>query len=71
MKMPFEAMPAEERGTRKPIWVKPAMMVEVDFHGWTDGDRVRHASFHGVREDKSAKEVVRERAIAATSGTQT
>ena len=65
--VPFESVPAEERGARKPIWVKPAMVVEVDFRGWTHGDRVRQASFQGVREDKSAKEVVRERAIAATS----
>ncbi|MGA9455901.1 MAG: DNA ligase D [Pseudolabrys sp.] len=65
--VPFEAVPAEERGARKPIWVKPAMVVEVDFRGWTHGDRVRQASFQGVREDKSAKEVVRERTIAATS----
>ena len=65
--VPFEAVPAEERGARKPIWVKPATVVEVDFRGWTHGDRVRQASFQGVREDKSAKEVVRERAIAATS----
>ena len=65
--VPFEAVPAEECGARKPIWVKPAMVVEVDFRGWTHGDRVRQASFQGVREDKSAKEVVRERAIAATS----
>jgi bifunctional non-homologous end joining protein LigD len=65
--VPFEAVPAEERGARKPIWVKPAMVVEVDFRGWTHGDRVRQASFQGIREDKSAKEVVRERALAATS----
>lgn len=64
---PFEAVPAEERGARKPIWVKPTMVVEVDFHGWTHGDRVRQASFQGVRQDKLAKEVLRERAIAATS----
>jgi bifunctional non-homologous end joining protein LigD len=65
--VPFEAVPAEERGARKPIWVKPAVVVEVDFRGWTHGNRVRQASFQGIREDKSAKEVVRERAIAATS----
>jgi bifunctional non-homologous end joining protein LigD len=38
-------------------------VVEVDFRGWTHGDRVRQASFQGVREDKSAKNVVREKAI--------
>ena len=68
-KTPFEAVPAEERGVRKPIWVRPTMVVEVDFHGWTHGDRVRQASFQGVREDKSAKDVVRERAIAAANRT--
>src|SRR6185312_5313874 len=68
--VPFGAIPAEERGVRKPIWVKPALVVEVDFHGWTHGNRVRQASFQGVREDKSAKDVVRERAIAAAKRAQ-
>ena len=67
-KTPFDTMPKEERGVRKPIWVEPKMVVEVDFRGWTHGDRVRQASFQGVREDKTAKEVVREvKAIAATN----
>ncbi len=57
---PFEAVPAEERGVRKPVWVTPKLVAEVDFHGWTHGDRVRQASFQGLREDKSAKDVVRE-----------
>ena len=57
---PFETVPAEERGVRKPVWVTPKLVAEVDFHGWTHGDRVRQASFQGLREDKSAKEVVRE-----------
>ncbi len=57
---PFKAIPAEERGARKPIWVTPEMVVEVNFHGWTHGDRIRQASFQGVREDKTAKDVVRE-----------
>ena len=68
-KTPFEAIPAEEQGARKPVWVQPKMVVEVDFRGWTHGDRVRQASFQGVREDKAAKDVVREQAIAATSRT--
>jgi bifunctional non-homologous end joining protein LigD len=54
-------VPAEERGRRGPVWVEPTMVVEVDFHGWTHGDRVRQGSFQGVREDKPAKQVVRER----------
>lgn len=66
-KAPFETIPAEERGARKPIWVEPSMVVEVDFHGWTHGERVRQASFQGVREDKAAKDVVREKTIAVAS----
>src|SRR5262249_51964413 len=62
-KAPLEIIPAEERGVRKPIWVEPKTVVEVDFHGWTHGDRVRQASFQGVREDKSAKDVVREKTV--------
>jgi len=62
---PIIPVPAEERGARGPIWVQPKMVVEVDFHGWTHGDRVRQASFQGVREDKPAKDVVRETKAAA------
>jgi bifunctional non-homologous end joining protein LigD len=56
----FDAVPAEERGARGPVWVEPKLVAEVDFHGWTHGDRVRHASFQGLREDKVAEEVVHE-----------
>ena len=68
-KTPFEAIPVEEQGARKPVWVQPKMVVEVDFRGWTHGDRVRQASFQGIREDKAAKDVTREKAIAAASRT--
>lgn len=57
---PLDPLPKEERGRRGPIWVEPTMVVEVDFHGWTHGDRVRQASFQGVRTDKAAKNVIRE-----------
>jgi bifunctional non-homologous end joining protein LigD len=65
---PFGAVPAEERGVRKPVWLEPKLVAEIDFHGWTHGDRVRHSSFQGLREDKSAKEVVHEvKAVAAAN----
>ena len=60
-KPPFdEPLPPDERGVNKPVWVEPKLVAEVNFHGWTHGDRVRQASFQGLREDKAAKDVVRE-----------
>jgi bifunctional non-homologous end joining protein LigD len=57
----LDPVPKEERGARGPVWVEPKLVAEVDFHGWTHGDRIRQASFQGLREDKRAEEVVHER----------
>jgi bifunctional non-homologous end joining protein LigD len=59
-KPPFPEKPEEETRARNPKWVTPKLVAEVDLRGWTHGERVRQASFQGLREDKSAKEVVRE-----------
>jgi bifunctional non-homologous end joining protein LigD len=64
-KSALEPVPKEERGVRGPVWVEPKLVAEVDFHGWTHGDRVRQASFQGLREDKPAKQVVREVKVLA------
>lgn len=73
---PFAAVPAQERGARTPVWVDPDIVAEVDFHGWTHGDRIRHGSFQGLRGDKAPTEIVREdttpeKALAATNKTAT
>ena len=65
---PFGPVPEEER-TRAVHWVKPQMVVEVDFRGWTGSGYVRQASFKGIREDKPAKQVTREVEMA-TDGNQ-
>jgi bifunctional non-homologous end joining protein LigD len=46
----------------KPHWVKPQLVAEVSFGEWTRSGRIRHAVFHGLRSDKPAKAIVRERA---------
>jgi len=38
-------------------WVRPALVVEVAYGGWTEEGLLRHASFQGVREDKPVAEV--------------
>jgi bifunctional non-homologous end joining protein LigD len=56
---PLDRIPEEER-RRNVRWVEPRVVVEVDFRGWTGGTLVRQGSLKGVREDKPAKQVVRE-----------
>ena len=43
-------------------WVKPQLVAEIAFTEWSDDGALRHPSFQGLREDKKASEVVRERA---------
>ena len=42
-------------------WVKPRLVAEIAFTEWTDTGTLRHPSFLGLREDKKAKQVTRER----------
>ncbi|HYE56638.1 MAG TPA: DNA ligase D [Chitinophagaceae bacterium] len=41
-------------------WVKPEIVVEISYRELTKDGSIRHPSFKGLREDKNAKEVVRE-----------
>jgi bifunctional non-homologous end joining protein LigD len=43
-------------------WVRPKIVVQVAFIEWTVNGKLRHSRLLGVRTDKSAREVVRERA---------
>lgn len=42
-------------------WVRPELLAEVSFGEWTQSGRIRHPVFHGLRSDKSARDIVRER----------
>jgi bifunctional non-homologous end joining protein LigD len=56
---PPVVVPQDER-RKDVIWVKPQTVVEVEFRGITHDGLLRQASYKGLREDKSAREVARE-----------
>jgi bifunctional non-homologous end joining protein LigD len=31
------------------VWVEPTLVAEIEYRGWTDDVRLRHASFKGLR----------------------
>jgi bifunctional non-homologous end joining protein LigD len=57
---PFKIEPA----TNTPVtWVKPHLICEVAFAGWTEDGIMRQPVFLRLREDKVAREVVREKPV--------
>lgn len=62
---PFADLP---KGISRGVhWVKPELVAQISFATWTRDNLVRQASFKGLREDKPAKEVVREKAESPES----
>ncbi len=67
---PFANLPEKRQGRygqgvtpremKRCHWVKPQLVAQVKFMEWTRDDKLRHPVFLGLREDKSASEVVRE-----------
>ncbi len=56
-KCPFRVMPE----TTAPVtWVKPQLVCEVAFQGWTDDGIMRQPAFLRLREEKDAHDVVKE-----------
>ena len=42
------------------LWLRPELVVQVDFVDWTEANHLRHAKFVALRDDKDPREVVKE-----------
>lgn len=54
-----EAMTTEKM--EECVWVRPELVAQIDFLEWTDADHLRHSKFVGLREDKDASQVAKEK----------
>jgi bifunctional non-homologous end joining protein LigD len=70
-KCPFANLPETHKGRwgegltaadmDKCVWVRPEIVARIEFLEWTESDHLRHSKFAGLREDKDARTVIKER----------
>ena len=77
--MPFANLPEPGKGPwregltaadmEKCRWLRPEL-AQIEFAEWTPANHLRHARFVGLRDDKNAREVVRETPIGIQLATR-
>jgi bifunctional non-homologous end joining protein LigD len=66
---PFQIVPKMPKVRRDDVvWVRPALVCEVEFAEWTHDGHLRAPSFQGLRDDKLAEDVRRELPAEAAAG---
>jgi bifunctional non-homologous end joining protein LigD len=63
---PFKK-PLSTAEARQVRYVKPELIAQIDFRGWTGEGLLRQASFQGLRDDKPARDIVRETTMATNA----
>jgi DNA ligase D-like protein (predicted ligase) len=68
---PFVNLPETHKGRwgdgltaedmKKCVWVRPEAVAQIEYLEWTEGDHLRHSKFVGLREDKHARSITKER----------
>jgi len=61
LKEPKSPFPAKVKDEGVTTWVKPSLVAEVKFTEWTTKGEMRHPVYLGLRTDKRAEDVTRER----------
>jgi bifunctional non-homologous end joining protein LigD len=59
---PFQDPNMTSREGRDATWLEPKLVAEIEFTEWTHDGHLRHPVFLGLREDKTARSVVKEEA---------
>ena len=57
---PFQSVPPAKAG-EKVTWLRPELVAEVSFAGWTKENLLRQASYKGLRSDKEPGEIIIEK----------
>jgi len=56
-----EGLTAEDM--KKCVWLRPELVAQIEFLEWTESGHLRYSKFVGMREDKNAREVVKEHGV--------